>query len=133
MKKIIDIVLKVVLSFLMIMPVLGATGVFPAPTRDLYTSDKSFAFIDALMTSGYINPIMAIVFLLALICLWTKRTALAALLILPITVNIVAFHLFLDGGLFTAGSAMADVLLLLNGYFLYQQRAVYRTLLMPKK
>lgn len=133
MKKIVDIVLKVLLSFLMIMPILGATGIFPAPTADMYANAESFAFITALMSAWYITATMAVVFALALVALWTKRVALAALLILPLTVNIVGFHLFLDGGLFTPGSVMADVLLLLNGYFLYQQRAVYRTLLTPKK
>ena len=133
MKKVIDIVLKVLLSFLMIMPILGTLGIFPAPTADMYTSAESFAFISAIMNAWYITATMAIVFALALVSLWTKRVALAALLILPLTVNIVGFHLFLDGGLFTAGSIMADALLLLNGYFLYQQRAVYRTLLAPKK
>jgi acetyl-CoA synthetase len=72
---------------------------------------------------------MGLVFALALVCLWTKREALAAILILPITVNIVAFHLFLDGGLLTPGAVMADALLALNVYFLWQQRAEYRTLL----
>jgi hypothetical protein len=133
MKKIIDIVLKVLLSFLMVMPILGTLGIFPAPTADMYTSAESFAFITAVMGSGYISITMAIVFTLALVALWTKRVALAALLILPLTVNIVGFHLFLDGGLFTAGSVMADVLLLLNVYFLWDQRAAYRSLLNPKK
>lgn len=133
MKKVIDIVCKVLLSLLMIMPILGATGIFPAPTADMYNTPEAFAFINTLMSAGYINAIMAIVFALALGALWTKRVALAALLILPLTVNIVAFHAFLDGGLFTPGSVMADALLLLNIYFIYQQRAMYRTLLAPKK
>lgn len=133
MKQIIDIVLKVLLSFLMVMPILGATGVFPAPTADMYTSAESFAFITALMNAWYITATMAVVFALALVALWTKRVALAALLILPLTVNIVGFHLFLDGGLFTLGAVMADVLLLLNVYFLYQQRKTYNVLLAPHK
>lgn len=133
MKKIVDIGLKALLSLLMVMPILGATGIFPAPTADMYNTPEAFAFINTLMSAGYINAIMAIVFALALGALWTKRVALAALLILPLTVNIIAFHLFLDGGIFTAGSAMANLLVLLNVYFLYQQRAVYRTLLAPQK
>lgn len=133
MKKILDIVCKILLSLLMVTPILGATGVFPAPTADMYTNATSFAFITALMSARYIMVTMAIVFVLALIALWTKRTHLAALLILPLTVNIVGFHLFLDGGLFTAGSVMADLLLVLNVYFLYQNRAAYRTLLAKHK
>ena len=129
MKKIINIALKVLLSLIMLMPIIGALGVFPAPTADLYSNPKAFAFIEALMSSGYINPIMAFVFALALISLWMKREALAAILILPITVNIVAFHLFLDSGLFTPGAIMGNVLLLLNAYFLWQNRATYASLL----
>lgn len=133
MKKIIDVVLKVLLSFLMVIPILGATGIFPTPKADMYKTPEAFAFINALMGAGYINAIMAIVFALALVALWTKRVALAALLILPLTVNIVGFHLFLDGGLFTSGAVMADVLLFLNVYFLYQQRKTYNVLLTPHK
>ncbi len=73
--------------------------------------------------------IMAICFFVAIILLWTKRTAAAALLILPFTVNIVAFHLVLDGGLFNAGAIMGNVLLLLNVYFLWQYRTTYKQLL----
>jgi hypothetical protein len=50
-------------------------------------------------------------------------------LILPITVNVVAFHLVLDGGLHKAGAILGDVMLLLNVYFLWQQRSKYRALL----
>lgn len=121
--------LKVVLSILMIMPIFGALGIFPAPTADMYNTPEAFSFMSVLMNAGYINVIMAIVFALAIIALWTNRVALAALLILPLTVNIFAFHLFLDGGIFTAGSIMANVLVLLNAYFLYQQRAVYQVFL----
>lgn len=121
--------LKVVLSILMIMPIFGALGIFPAPTADMYNTPEAFSFISVLMNAGYINVIMAIVFALAIIALWTNRVALAALLILPLTVNIFAFHLFLDGGIFTAGSIMANVFVLLNAYFLYQQRAVYQVFL----
>ena len=128
-----NIVLKVLLSLIMVMPILGTLGIFPAPTADLYNNPKSFAFIEALMNVGYINAIMAVVFALALVSLWTKRVALAALFILPLTVNIVGFHAFLDGGLFTPGAVMADMLLALNLYFLYQQRSVYRALLAGQK
>ncbi len=132
MKKFIRITCKVLLSLIMLMPIVGAFGVFPAPTADFYTNPKAFAFIEALMGSGYINPIMAIVFALALAVLWTKREALAAILILPITVNIVAFHLFLDGGLLTPGAIMGNALFVLNVYFLWQHRAAYASLMKQK-
>lgn len=133
MQKAIDIFLKVLLSLIMIMPILGATGIFPAPTADLYNTPEAFAFIQTLMDAWYINAIMAIIFAIALVSLWTKRVALAALLILPLTVNIVAFHVFLDGGFFTAGALMGNILGALNLYFLWQQRAKYLPLLAPQK
>jgi hypothetical protein len=133
MKKAIDVVCKIVLSLLCLMPVFGALGIFPPPTPDMYNTPEAFGFIQSLMSVGYINAIMAIVFVLAFIALWTKREALAALLLLPLTVNIVAFHLVLDNGLFTAGAVMANALLVLNAYFLWQQRAKYQMLLAPSK
>ena len=112
------------------MPIIGALHVFPAPTADMYNNPQSFAFIQMLMNSAsYINYIMAIVFAMALVLVWTKRMALAVLIILPITVNILAFHLFLDGGLFTPGSIPAVMLATLNLYFLWQQRDSYSQLL----
>lgn len=133
MKNVGNTVLRVILSLLLIMPILGAFGIFPEPTRELYNTDESFAFIQMLMAGKYIMVLDALVFGLALVCLWTKRTALAALLLLPITVNIIGFHWFLDGGPFTAGAIMGNVLMVLNLYFLWQNRTQYRSLFVPHK
>lgn len=119
---------KVVLTLVLIVPLLGVLGIFPPPTPDLYSTPQAFQFIDLLMKSHYIPLIDSIVFLLAIVCLWTKRTALAALLLLPITINIVGFHAFLDGGLLKPGAIMGNVLFLLNLTFLWQQRGQYRSL-----
>jgi len=55
-------------------------------------------------------PLIAITELIAGVLLLTKRyTAVGAVLMMPITVNIFLFHMFLD----TAGMGMAIVLLLL--------------------
>lgn len=126
--KIFSIIAKVVLSLLLISPILGALGIFPPPTPDLYNTPQAFSFIQSLYDGGYIVYLIAIVFALAIFFLWTKREALAALLILPVAINIIGFHAFLDGGLFTAGALMADVLFLLTLYFLYQNCARYRSL-----
>lgn len=114
---------------LLISPILGVLGVFPAPTADLYNSVQAFDFIDMLMKVGYINYMIALVFAVSIVLIVTNRIAFAALLLTPITINIVAFHAFLDGGLFTAGAIMADMLLVLNFYFLWQNRSRYKLLL----
>ena len=99
MKKIIDIVLKVLLSLILVLPILGTLGVVPPATPDMYNTPEAFAFIQTITEGRYITITMVVVHVVALVCLWTRRTALAALLILPITVNVVGFHAFLDGGL----------------------------------
>lgn len=129
MKKWIDIVLNVVLSLILVTPILGLAGLFPPPTRDLYNTPEAFAFIQMMTDGRYISIFMAIVHVLALFCLWTRRTGLAALLILPITVNVVGFHAFLDGGLLTAGAVLGNIMLLINAYFLWEHRREYAPLL----
>ena len=126
--KVFNIILKVLLVLLLVSPILGALGFFPAPTADLYNTPQAFSFIEALTATGYINILIAIVFALSIILILTGRMAVAALLLLPVTVNIIAFHAFLDGGLLTVGAMMANVLLLLNLYFLWKNIDAYRAL-----
>jgi hypothetical protein len=127
--KTINTILKILLSFIILMPIAGALGIFPPPTPDLYNTPEAFAFIQMIVMGGYIAYINAIVFAISFVLLWTNRVALAALLILPITVNVVGFHLFLDGGLFTAGALLGNIMLAINVYFLWQHRAMYFPLL----
>ncbi len=61
--------------------------------------------------SGFMLPLIAITEIIAGVLLLSKRsTALGAVLMMPITVNIFLFHAFLD----TAGMGMGIVLLLIN-------------------
>jgi putative oxidoreductase len=131
MKKILHVAGKVILSLILLLPIVGTTGLLGEATRDLYNTDLAFSFIEMLVTVMYINYIMAAVLIVALIALWTKREALAALLIAPITVNVVAFHLFLDGGLLTGGALLGNIMLLLNAYLLWRNRESYASLLRP--
>jgi hypothetical protein len=110
------------------MPILGATGIFPPATRDLYNTDEAFAFIEMLTTASYILYMMVVVHILAIIALWTRREVVGALLALPITLNVVGFHLWLDGGLLTGGALMGNVMLVLNLYLLYIHCAKLQTL-----
>ena len=129
MKKYINISLKIMLSLILTLPILGALGIFPPPTQDLYNTKKAFDFILMLEEIKYITYIMVTVFVVSIGLVWTKRVSLAALLILPITVNIVGFHAFLDGGLFTGGAIPANILLGLNIYFLWHNKDKYKSLI----
>jgi len=128
MKKVGHIALKVLFSLFLLLMVVGALNVMPAPTRDLYNTDLAFDFIKTLMSVGYINIIMGIVSALALISLWIKREALAGVLMLPISVNVFAFHAFIDGGIFTAGAIMANTFFLFNLYIIFKYRSAYKDL-----
>lgn len=128
MKKSLHIIIKIVFSLLILSPILGAFGIFPSPTADMYNTQQAFDFINVLTVGGYINIIMAIVHTLALFFIWTKREALASILELPIVVNIIGFHAFLDGGLLTMGALMGDILMIIVLYFIWKNKEVYRFL-----
>lgn len=119
--KILNTILKVLLTLILVSPVMGLFQNMQ-PTAEMYNNPEAFAFIQIMMSSGYLNYLILVVFLLSAVCLWTKRVALASLLILPITINIIGFHAFLDGGLSKPGAIMGNVLFLLNIYFLWQSR-----------
>ncbi|CAN5137258.1 hypothetical protein BH11PAT3_BH11PAT3_1580 [soil metagenome] len=126
--KALNIILRIALGLLVLFPILGVLGIFPAPTPDLYNTREAYDFIHMLTVNGYTMYIMAFVFLLSLILIFLNRMALATALLLPIVVNILAFHMFLDGGLLTAGAIMADVFGALTIYFLYKNREAYKAL-----
>lgn len=131
MKKYLHLFVLVIFSLILMLPVLGTTGMLGEATRDLYNTDRAFAFIQLLTDIRYINYMMAVVHLIALAALWTKREALAALLVLPITLNVVAFHLVIDGGLFTGGAVLGNIMLLINLYLLWRNRTTYLPLVRP--
>jgi hypothetical protein len=127
MTKYLDIFLKVLLTLILIIPILGALKVIPGGTRDLYNNDASFAFIK-MITSNYTSFGIGITAALTLISMWSGRVALAMLLLLPITANVIGFHLFLDGGLLTPGAIMGNIMALINLYFIWKYRDEYASL-----
>jgi hypothetical protein len=129
MKKVLHIIVKVIFSLLLIMPILGTLGIFPAPTADMYGNPLAFQFITILMQSHYLMIMMSVVHVLALAALWTKREALAGLLELPIALNIIGFHAFLDSGLLTGGALMGNVFLVIVLYIIWKNREKYSVFL----
>ena len=125
--KILHHVLRVLLGLLCIIPICGTLGVFPAPTADLYTP-SGWAFMSALMASGYLMPLMGLTFAAVLVCVILNKTALAAIILLPMTVNIICFHAFVDIGLLNPAASMGIVLAVLNGFFLWEGRGRYTQL-----
>ncbi len=125
--------LKVIFSLIILLPVVSLIGILLGydiePKPEYYTNVEAYYFIKVLMDSMYITVINSIVFTVGLILLWTKRVALASILIFPITVNVVAFHAFLDSGLFTGGALMGNCMLAINLYFFWYHFAQYKSVL----
>lgn len=119
----INIFIKVILTALLAMPIFGILGFFPEPTADMYTNETAFQFIQILMASKYIMVMEGLTFVAVIYSIWSKREALATLLLLPFTFNIVGFHAFIDGGLLTGGAVMGNILLAINLYLLCTYQA----------
>ncbi|SDW52186.1 DoxX family membrane protein [Aequorivita viscosa] len=90
----------------------------------IYTGDAAL-FIDSLSNSGYILKVVAVfeVFI-GLMLVFGKWVPFALLLLAPISVNILLFHLFLD----TPGLLIAIVVIVLNIILIYKHWRVYRLL-----
>lgn len=125
--KITRIVLRVLLALLTLLPVLGTAGVFPAPTADLYTPN-GWAFMEALMNATYLMPLLGITFFATLVLTIMNRMALAAIILAPVSVNILCFHAFVDTGLISPSASLGIVLFLLNAFFLWDKRKKYKAL-----
>jgi hypothetical protein len=74
------------------------------------------AFMGALGSSGYIFPILGIVYIIAGFCLaFNKAVPFALAILVPISINIVAFHLKFD----PTGVAAAALVAILNILLIY--------------
>lgn len=86
-------------------------NLLPAPQYN----EAAMAFLGALFATGYLVPLMQIIFAAAgLMFIFNRRSAFGAVLLAPITANILLFHLFID---FT-GFWMALVVVILHVYLL---------------
>ena len=84
------------------------------------------AFLGALGAAGYMLPLIKIVEIAAgVMLLMNRHVLLATLMLAPIVVNVLAFHIFLDSG----GMLMAAVVSALEGYMLYENRDRLKQLL----
>lgn len=127
--RIFTLICRILLILLLAMPVLGSLGLFPPPTAEMYTP-QGWAFMSAMMATGYMLPALGMTFGVVLVLALLNRMALAAILLAPVTVNIMLFHWFLDASPVSAAAAPAYVLLFLNAFFLWRNWHVYRPLWM---
>lgn len=93
------------------------------PTH-IYT-DEAAIFIDSLSNTGYILKVLGIFeIFIGLLMLLNKWIPFALLLLVPISINILLFHIFLD----IPGLIVALVVVILNAILIYKHWKVYRPL-----
>jgi hypothetical protein len=82
-------------------------------------TEQAGALMGAFGASGYMFPMIALTEIIAGLMLLSKKyTAMGAMLMMIITVNILLFHIFLD----TTGLIMSIVLVVFNIAILYSER-----------
>ena len=90
---------------------------------------KAKAFLVALGNTGYLNYAIGVVFIIVgLMFVLRRYVALGALLLAPITVNIILFHIFLDIKSIILGLVVA----LLNIFIAYTEWDKYKLLFVSK-
>jgi len=119
----ISTVLRYLLGVAMI--IFGANkfaGFMPKPEL----SEKAGIFMGALADSGYIFPILGVFYIIiGLLLVLNKAVPLALLMLVPISINIVAFHLALD----PKGVLFAAIIAILNAILLFTHWSKYKTIL----
>jgi uncharacterized membrane protein YphA (DoxX/SURF4 family) len=105
----------------------GFLNFIPPPTTPM--PDRAMAFFGGLMSAGYMIPLIAgTQVIVGALLLLNRFVPLALVLIAPVIVNIVAFHLFLE----PSGTVAALVVLALELYLLWAKRSAYQGLLAAK-
>lgn len=95
----------------------------PPPVRD-----EARQMQEAILSSGYVIPVILIVYFSAgLSWVFDRYVALSAIVLFPISVNIELFHFVLNRSAF--GLVVGSVLLAVNLYMLYRNRSAYERLL----
>ena len=97
--------------YLVFLGIIGYIVTLPAPPYN----EAGLALLGALFATGYMFHLMSVIFILSgLMFVFNKCSAFGAILLTPITANIILFHLFLD----FMGWWMALIFVILHVYIL---------------
>ena len=119
-KRFLQLIFGATLIAFCLMPLFGWE---PPPVRD-----EARPMQEAIASSGYIIPLILIVYLLVgLSWVFQRYVALSAVVLFPISLNIVLFHSVLSRSAF--GLVVAWALLAVNIYMLFLSRSAYERLL----
>lgn len=93
----------------------------PTPT---FTED-AYSFMESLNNTGYVLIVLGVFeIFIGVLLLFKKWVSFALILLAPITLNILLFHLFLD----SPGIILAMIVVGINGLLIYKHWKVYRPL-----
>jgi putative oxidoreductase len=106
--------------------VFGANMIYPfipMDQPDVGTSARNF--MDSLGATGYIFPVVGFFeVIIGIMLLLKKWVAFALILLAPITINILLFHLFLD----IPGLSIALVIVIFNAILIFKHWQQYKPL-----
>ncbi len=93
---------------------------------------EGFAFIQAIVSNGYMFSVIGVFLILCGIAFVMNRyVALAAVILVPITLNFALFHVFLGLREFSLREFISYVPLVLNLYIIHREKSKYASLLKP--
>tara|TARA_Y100000310_G_C20182756_1_gene578935 strand:+ start:175 stop:603 length:429 start_codon:yes stop_codon:yes gene_type:complete len=127
-------ILRVLAGLLFTITGLAKLGILPSGVnRPEAFTPEGWAFISVLDAGGYMFPVVGIISLVCGIAfLMNRYTALAAILLLPLTVNFALFHIFLGFPLDSIShffrELVAYAFFALNLYLVYHERDKYTAL-----
>lgn len=115
-------IVRIALGLLLI--VFGSNKLVPFLPIDAPSGDAA-EFMDSLHATGYIFPVIGVLeVLIGMLLLFRQWIPFALILLAPISLNILLFHLFLD----IPGVAIALVVVALNAILIYKHWRLYRPL-----
>lgn len=118
------VILRVFLGLVLIffgLSKLISFDIMPSPTF----TDDALQFMNSLSNTGYVLKVVAMLeIVIGLLLLINKWVPFALILLAPITVNVLLFHLFLD----PSGLIVALIVLALNALLIFKHWKSYRSL-----
>jgi putative oxidoreductase len=119
-------IVRILLGLLLVLA--GASKLIPMSPPPPH-NEAATAFMTALVATGYLMPIIAVTEIFAGVCFVLGRfVALAAVVLVPISLNIVLFHVLLD----TSGALPGFFVGAANLYLLAVSFPKYQDLLVSK-
>lgn len=117
-----NLTIRIIFGFILL--VFGIIEVFKLST--MHFSGHAQVLMDALVGAEYFFPIIGGIEIISGVSLIMNRfVPLALLLMMPISINFLLFHLFLDA----TSIPPAIVIFVLNGYLLFAHAKYYKSLL----